>query len=360
MLEKSGSTAICLGDGLNLRRRERKMGKRYQFLEDYEVGQQGETLTRTVGTADIVNFACLTADYAPVHLDRHLTAGGDYGGRIAHGLLGSTLVQGMISFTASHITGRGVPEASLLSFDTNYRGAIFLDDTIKICWKIMELMDDPGQEGFGLVKTGIQLLNQDGQTVYDGSLVTKVRKRSGEGKRPQFKVGKPWQIKEFVLDPEKPYYLQDFIPEEGGISSGRTFAEGDIGSFCGLGGDYDPVYVDAEFAKKTVFGERIIPPMMVFTSAFGLWARDSDVLQAKNPGGATEAGHLMDGATFFAPVKIGDTIRCQFKIGATRVSKSKPDRGILPFVFQMINQRGEVVQEGQTLMMRKAKTGAQA
>ncbi|MDO8637926.1 MAG: MaoC/PaaZ C-terminal domain-containing protein, partial [Dehalococcoidia bacterium] len=291
-------------------------------------------------------------------LDRHLTAGGAYGGRIAHGLLGSTLIQGMISFDVPYIIGRGVPESYLLSFETNYRGAIFLDDTIKICWKIVELMDDPDQEGFGIVKTGVQVVNQDGQAVYDGNLTTKVRKRSGQGKRPQFKVGKPWQVKEFVLDPEKPYYLQDFIPEEGGTSSGRTYTEADIVNFCGLGGDYNPVYVDAEFAKQTVFGERIVPPMMVFTSAFGLWARDSDVLKAKNPGGPTEAGHLLDAATFLAPVKIRDTIRCLFKVGVTRVSKSKPDRGILPFLFQMINQRGEVVQEGQTLMMRKAKTGS--
>jgi acyl dehydratase len=266
----------------------------------------------------------------------------------------------MLSFVAPHIMGRGVPEAFFRSFETNYRGAIFIDDTIKICWRITELADDPDQEGFGIVKTAVEVVNQNDQGIYGGTLTTKVRKKSGEGKRLQFKVGKPWQVKEFVLDPEKLYYLEDFIPEEGGISSGRTFTEADIVNFCGLCGDYNPVYVDAEFAKQTVFGERIVHPMMVFSSAFGLWARDGSMLEAKNPGGPTDAGHLMDGATFLAPVKIGDTIRCQYKIGATRVSKSKPDRGILPFVFQMINQRGEVVQEGQTLMMRKAKGGAQA
>ena len=155
-------------------------------------------------------------------------------------------------------------------------------------------------------------------------------------------------------------FLEDYAVGQQGDTLTRTVGEADIVNFCGLCGDYNPVYVDAEFAKQTVFGERIVPPMMIFTSAFGLWARDSDVLRAKNPGGPTEAGHLLDGATFLAPVKIGDTIRCQFKIGATRVSKSKPDRGVLPFVFQMINQRGEVVQEGLTLMMRKARVGAQA
>ena len=332
------------------------MAQAYQFLEDYTIGEQGETFTRTVGEADIVKFACITADYAPVHLDRHLTEGGGYGGRIAHGLLGSTLVIGMLSIDAPHITGRGVPEAYFRSFENNYRGAIALGDTIKICWKVAELMDDPEQEGFGMVKTNFQVVNQNGQAVYDGILTTKVRRKAAAGKRLQCKTKKPWEIKRFVLDPNKVYYLQDFVPDEGGMTSGRTFTEADIVNFAGLCGDYDPLYVDAEFAKQTVFGERIAPPMLVFTAGFGLWTRDGDLLRAKSPGAATEAGHLNDGSLFLAPVKIGDTIRCLFKVAEFRVSKSKPDRGVLTFAFQMLNQRDEVVQEGQTLMMRGAKT----
>jgi acyl dehydratase len=332
------------------------MAQQYQFLEDYTVGEQGETFTRTVGEADIVHFACITADYASVHLDRHLTEGGPYGGRIAHGLLGSSLVTGMLSIDAPQIVGRGVPEAYFRSFESNYRGAIALGDTIKIGWKVAELMDDPVQDGFGIVKTEFQVLNQNGQAIYDGTLTTKVKKRSAQGKRLECKPTKPWEIKKFVLDPDKTYYLQDFVPDEGGITSGRTITEADIVNFAGLCGDYNPLYVDAEFAKQSVFGERIAPPMLVFTVGFGLWTRDGDLLRAKSPGAATEAGHLNDSSLFLAPVKIGDTIRCLFKVGGFRVSKSKPDRGILTFAFQMLNQRDEVVQEGQTLMMRGART----
>ena len=332
--------------------------KNCEYLEDYEIGQQGETFTRTVSTADITHFACMTGDYAPVHLDRHLTSGGQYGGRIAHGLLGSSLVTGMVSIDAPHIVGRDVPESFLAGFETNYRGAIFLDDTIKVRWQISEKTDDPTQEGFGLVQTAFQVVNQDGNGIYEGILTTKARKRSASAARLQCKTDTPWQIKEFILDAEKVYYLEDFVPEEGGISKGRTFTETDSVNFCGLTGDYNPLYVDAEFAKETAFENRIVPPMMVFTSAFGLWTRDGDLLRTKTPGAATDAGHLNDSATFLAPVLIGDTIRCCFKVAETRVSKSKPDRGILNFGFQLINQRNEVVQEGKTLLMRGARGGA--
>ena len=332
--------------------------KKHEYLEDYEVGQQGETFTRTVSTADITLFACITGDYSSVHLDRHLTAGGQYRGRIAHGLLGSSLAMGMVSIDAPHLVGRNVPESWLGGFETNYRGAIYLDDTIKIRWQIAEKADDPAQQGFGWVRTAFQVLNQDGNGVYEGTLITKVRKRSADNPRLQWKTAAPWQPREFVLDPEKVYYLEDFVPDEGGLSTGRTFTEADNVSFCGLTGDYNPLYVDAEFAKKTSFGKRVVHPMMIFTSAFGGWTRDGGPLRAKNPGGPADAGHLNDSATFLAPVEIGDTLRCCFKVAETRRSKSKPDRGVLSFGFQLINQRNEVVQEGQTLLTRRARSGA--
>ncbi|MBI2875725.1 MAG: MaoC family dehydratase N-terminal domain-containing protein [Candidatus Tectomicrobia bacterium] len=328
------------------------MSAKVQYFEDYEVGQEGVTGTRTVGAPDIVAFACLTCDYAPVHVDRHLTADGPYGGRIAHGLLGSSILTGLLSLYAPHIVGRNVPESHFYSFDTNYRGAIAIDDTIKIRWRVAEKRDDPDQPGFGFVATTFEVVNQEERSVYEGTVATKVRKREAQDQRLQFKAKKPWEIKELVIDPEKIYCLEDFLEGEGEFMAGRTFTEADVVNFVGLSGDYNPLYVDQVYAEKSSIGERIVPGMLAFTAAFGFWARDGALTQAKSPGEATDAGHLNDGATFLAPVKIGDTIRCLYKVDETRPSRTKPDRGILKFAFQMINQRNEVVQEGQTLMMR--------
>lgn len=327
--------------------------KSHEYLEDFEVGQQGETFTRTVSTADITLFACITGDYSSVHLDRHLTAGGQYQGRIAHGLLGSSLVMGMLSIDAPHVVGRNVPESWLGGFETNYRGAIYLDDTIKIRWQIAATSDDLAQPGFGCVRTTFQVLNQDDRSVYEGGLITKVRKRSAGNARLQWKTADPWHTREFVLDTEKVYYLEDFVPDEGSLlRTGRTYTEADSVNFCGLTGDYNPLYVDVEFTKGTAFGRRLVHPMMAFTSAFGDWVRDGGPMRAKSPGAVTEAGHLSDSAAFLGPVYIGDTLHCGFKVAATRISKSKPGQGILSFGFQLINQRNEVVQEGQTLLTR--------
>ena len=332
------------------------MKSKIQFFEDFEVGQEGTTLSRTIGESDITTFAYMTADYAPVHLDRHISAMGAYKKRIAHGLLSSSLVPGLISQTAPHIVGREVSDSFLGGFETNYRGPLIIDDSIKVKWRIAEKTDSQTQDGFGLVKTAFQVVNQDENSLHEGYLATIVKKESAKNQTLELKPNVPWQIADFILDPDKIYYLEDFVAGEGEKITGRTFTEADVINFAGLTGDYNPLYVNAEYARNTVFGVRLVHSMLAFTAVFGLWAGETDFFKTRmSERSETYAGHLADGATFLAPVKIGDTLHCLYKVESFRASKSKPVMGILRLGFQMINQRNEVVQEGFTLLTRATK-----
>ena len=153
------------------------MNNRHDFFEDFLVGQQGETRMRTVGETEIVNFAGITCDYSHVHLAHHQAINGPYGGRIAHGLLGSSLAAGMLSLDAGHLVGRDVPDSYLCGFEVNYRDAIRLGDTIRIAWKVAEKRDDPDMPSFGLVRSDFAVITQDDKPVYDGSFTLKTRKR---------------------------------------------------------------------------------------------------------------------------------------------------------------------------------------
>jgi acyl dehydratase len=51
----------------------------------------------------------------------------------------------------------------------------------------------------------------------------------------------------------------------------------------------------------------------------------------------------VDELRWLQPVRPGDTIRMRVTIEEARVSRSKPDRGIIRPFSEMINQRGEVV-----------------
>jgi acyl dehydratase len=331
------------------------MRRRHQYFEDYEVGQTGTTRTRTVGEPEIVNFACITCDYSYVHLAHHSVVDGPYKGRIAHGLLGTSMVAGLLSLDAPHLVGRDVPASFLYSFDSNYRDAIRLGETIRIAWKIVEKSDSQDHPSFGMIRSDFEVLTQDDKVVYDGNLQLKGQKRSaGEVGVPpfDFKSPAPWEITEFPFEPEKIYYLDDFKIGEGGVTSGRTITETDVVNFSGLTGDYNPLYVDDHFAKNSPFQGRIVPGLLAFTMGFGLWTRDAGVMRARSADPSNDAGHLNDSSVFYRPVKIGDTIHCVYKIEKTRVSRTKPDLGIITYGFQLLNQRDEVVQEGKTLMLR--------
>ena len=335
------------------------MSDRFRCLDDYQVGQNGVTATRTVTEADIVNFACVTEDYSLAHMDRHAMADSIYKSRVAHGLLGSSLVTGMLSLRAPHILGRDVPGAYFYNFDTNYRDGIKIDDTIRIQWKIMDKADDSTHKGYGLVNTAFQVVTHEGRPVYDGTLGTLVRKQSNDNSELQLKPGEPWQVTKFVPDPEQVYYVEDLPIGGGGDTDGRTITETDIVSFAGLTGDYNPRHVDAVFAGQGMFGERTAHGILIFDIIFGLWTSQGSAQPPRPSTGATLlAGHLNDRASFLVPVKIGDTIRCRYKTLETRTSKSRPGFGLITTGLQAINQNNEAVLEGSTILMRASRAGS--
>jgi acyl dehydratase len=58
----------------------------------------------------------------------------------------------------------------------------------------------------------------------------------------------------------------------------------------------------------------------------------------------TTLGNLgFDRTTFPNPVFIGDTVRASTRVIEMRASRTKPDRGVVTFEHQGINQRGELV-----------------
>ena len=131
-------------------------------------------------------------------------------------------------------------------------------------------------------------------------------------------------------------------------SPARTVTEADIVQFAGLSGDYNPLHVNEEYCKTTMFGTRIAHGPLVYAIAAGL------LFQLHLYDDTLIAFLGFEDLRFTKPVKAGDTIHARVKV-LERQETSKPDRGVMKRQLQVINQRGEVVQEGRQAFLLKRK-----
>ena len=138
---------------------------------------------------------------------------------------------------------------------------------------------------------------------------------------------------------EQRRYFDEIALGEEYESPGRTVTEADIVMFAGLSGDYNVLHTDAQFMKQSVFGERIAHGLLCLAIQSGLFSR------ATTPYATVSFAGLR--WKFKAPVKIGDTIRLTAKVTGKK-DLAEPDRGLVTLQRTVLNQRDEIVQEGET------------
>lgn len=138
--------------------------------------------------------------------------------------------------------------------------------------------------------------------------------------------------------PRGKYYEEMEVGDEW-TSPARTITEADLVIFAGFSGDYHPLHTDEEYAKTTQFGGRILHGPAGFAIATGLESK----VGLKD---GTAIAFLGMNWRLTGAIHIGDTIRVHEKIAEKRESK-KADRGVVIFDVKILNQRDEVMQEGQ-------------
>ena len=122
-------------------------------------------------------------------------------------------------------------------------------------------------------------------------------------------------------------------------SPGRTVTEADIVIFAGLSGDYNVLHTDAEHMKSSVFGERIAHGLLGLSIQHGLLTRSMPDLSDERFIGLKWK--------FRGPIKIGDTLHARARV-VSKKEADEPGWGVIAMERQVVNQRGEVVQEGET------------
>lgn len=118
-------------------------------------------------------------------------------------------------------------------------------------------------------------------------------------------------------------------------SFGKTITEADIVLFAAVTGDTNPMHLNAEYAKDSIFGERIAHGML----AAGLITK---VMGTQLPGPGTI--YLSQSLRFRKPVRIGDTVTATVEITGLNAEKH---RATLTTVCTV---KGEPVLEGEALV----------
>ena len=134
-------------------------------------------------------------------------------------------------------------------------------------------------------------------------------------------------------------YFEDIPVGEEYASPGRTVTEADVVIFAGLSGDYNVLHTDAEHMKASQFGERIVHGLLGLSIQQGLLDR---VVTAHVTGSLAAVKWKFKG-----PIKIGDTIHVEGRVTAKRDGE-QAGWGVVTVARRVVNQRGEVVQEGET------------
>lgn len=126
-------------------------------------------------------------------------------------------------------------------------------------------------------------------------------------------------------------------------TAGRTITELDLLTYAGLSGDWNEIHTNSEFASRSPFGARIAYGPQGIAHAFGLMSR----LGLWEGTGLAILGLEW---RFLAPIVLHDTIRVRMSVAGKRET-SRPERGVIVRGVAVLNQRDDVVQEGQITML---------
>lgn len=142
-------------------------------------------------------------------------------------------------------------------------------------------------------------------------------------------------------------FYEDMIVGTKFTSSYTSLDQQDINEFAELTKDFNPIHIDRDFARSTIFRTRIAHGLLVLSTALGLWyqmglTRDSLVALVG-----------ISDIAFRAPVRPGDHFRLVSEVASRRPSKSRPDSGIVTLRDNVVSEDGRAFLGSKRVLLLK-------
>jgi 3-hydroxybutyryl-CoA dehydratase len=121
------------------------------------------------------------------------------------------------------------------------------------------------------------------------------------------------------------------------FSTSKQITDAVVRAFAELSGDYNPIHLDEEFARKTRFGKRIAHGMIsgaLISAVLGYEFKERKIV------------YLSQTMKFTAPVFIDDTVTA-----TATVKNIREDKPIVTLETICTNQNGEITLKGEAAVM---------
>ena len=136
---------------------------RKRFFDEIEVGETHETPGITVTEWHVLNFAAVSMDFFELHTNQDYARQTQFGRRVAHGLLGLAMADGL-----KHRSTFQVDAIASLHWSWDFTGPIFLGDTIRARLRVMEKVASRSKPDRGVLTVRFEVLNQKDEVVQTG------------------------------------------------------------------------------------------------------------------------------------------------------------------------------------------------
>ena len=141
------------------------------WFEDCQPGDYFHTGHIVVTEAHIVGFAGLSGDFFDIHMDDDFAKSQGFPGRVAHGLLGLALTDGLKNRAAVRLMA-----IASLGWSWQFRAPILVGDRIGA--KIQVSAVRVSSKGQGIVTLGLIVTKQDGAVVQEGETTLLLLRRA--------------------------------------------------------------------------------------------------------------------------------------------------------------------------------------
>ncbi len=119
------------------------------------------TFSKTISESDVYQFAGITGDFNPVHIDEVYASNTIFKKRIVHGMLVSSFISTVL---ASKIPGEGT---IYVGQELKFTRPVYIGDTITAKLELIEIINEKRW------KIQSQVFNQNGEMVVDGFSIVK-------------------------------------------------------------------------------------------------------------------------------------------------------------------------------------------